>query len=162
MRTTSSARPDLAGGGPALFRLVRFWSRRWAADAARDGAGDAAHVGHVLVLEAIDAASANGPAAIGDVAAELGLDRSNASRMLAQAVSAGLVIKTVAPDDARRTELAMTADGHRLLAAAQAWQDEVFAQLVADWPPRDAHRFASYLKRLAAQRTEPPRQGDRQ
>src|SRR6266566_8342546 len=107
MRTDISHRTGIAGGGPALFRLVRFWSRRWAAGAARDGVGGTAHVGHVLVLEAIDAAFAKGSAAIGDVAVELGLDRSNASRMLAAAVSAGLVTKTVSPGDARRTELAM-------------------------------------------------------
>jgi len=142
---------DIGGGGPALFRLVRFWSRRWAAGAARQGAGDAAHVGRVLVLEAIDAAFARGSAATADVAAELGLDRSNASRMLADAVSAGLVTKTVSSGDARRTELGITAEGRALLEAARAWQEEVFLQLVAGWPAADARRFASYLKRLAAQ-----------
>ena len=146
MRTDPS---DIRGGGPALFRLVRFWSRRWAADAARDGAGDAAHVGHVLVLEAIDAAFARGSAATAEVAVELGLDRSNASRMLAEAVSAGLVTKSVSPDDARRAELGITAEGRSLLAAARAWQEEVFVQLVTGWPTQDARRFASYLKRLA-------------
>ena len=143
---------DLAGGGPALFRLVRFWSRRWAADAARQGAGDAGHVGHVLVLEAIDAAAAGAPAAaIGDVAVQLGLDRSNASRMLAAAVAAGLVAKQVHPGDGRRAELAITPAGRELLVAARAWQDQVFARLVADWPAADARRLAGYLQRLAAE-----------
>jgi DNA-binding MarR family transcriptional regulator len=154
MRTDQAVRPDLAGGGPALFRLVRFWSRRWAADAARDGAGDPAHVGHVLVLEAIDAALATGTGAIGEVARQLGLDRSNASRMLAEAVAAGLVTKTVAPGDARRTELGITAAGRELLAAARAWQDRAFAGLVAGWPAADARRLAGYLQRLAAQSPE--------
>ena len=165
--------PDgIAGGGPALFRLVRFWSRRWAADAARQaqqGAGDAgdpaAQVGHVQVLEAIDAAArAAGPggssprggsgapvAAIADVAVQLGLDRSNASRMLASAVAAGLVTKAVHPGDARRTELGITPAGQDLLAAARGWQDQVFARLVAGWPAADARRLAGYLQRLAAQ-----------
>jgi DNA-binding MarR family transcriptional regulator len=160
MRTDNPHRTGIAGGGPALFRLVRFWSRRWAAGAARDGAGDAGHVGHVLILEAIDAAAAKGSAAIGDVAVELGLDRSNASRMLADAVAAGLVTKTVSPGDARRTELGMTDDGRSLLAAARAWQEDVFAQLVAGWPAADARRFATYLKRLAAQSLRPTDQGD--
>jgi DNA-binding MarR family transcriptional regulator/catechol 2,3-dioxygenase-like lactoylglutathione lyase family enzyme len=155
MRTDSSPRTDIADGGPALFRLVRFWSRRWAATAARDGTGDVAHVGLVLVLEAIDAASAKGSAAVGDVAVELGLDRSNASRMLAAAVSAGFVTKTTSPDDARRTELGTTAAGRSLLTAARAWQQEEFAQLVATWPAPDASRFAGYLKRLASQSTAP-------
>ena len=170
MRTDNSDRADIARGGPALFRLVRFWSRRWAADAARqstardgtgqdgtgqDGTGDVARVGHVLVLEAIDAALASGSAAIGDVAVELGLDRSNASRMLAGAVATGLVTKAVSPDDARRTELAMTSAGRSLLAAARTWQEEAFARLVAGWPAQDARQFAGYLQRLAAQALQP-------
>lgn len=151
MRTDNWTARELAGGGPALFRLVRFWSRRWAAGVAHGSGSDSTRVGHVLVLEAIDAASGDGPAQIGAVAVELGLDRSNASRMLASAVSAGLVTKTASPEDARRTELAMTPAGRQMLAAARAWQERVFAHLVADWPARDARRFASYLVRLAAQ-----------
>jgi DNA-binding MarR family transcriptional regulator len=160
MRTDSWHGP-VADGGPALFRLVRFWSRRWVADAARDSDADAVHVGYVLVLEAIDACTMNGSAAIGDVAVELGLDRSNASRMLAAAVAAGLVTKTVSPADGRRTELRATASGSELLASARAWQRETFTQLVADWPVDDARRFAGYLERLAAQPPEQPTQGDR-
>ena len=150
MRTDTLHRSEVGAGGPALFRLVRFWSRRWAAEAGRSGAGDATQVGNVLVLEAIDAAFARGSAAIGDVAVELGLDRSNASRMLAAAVSAGLVTKSVAADDARRAELHLTAAGRSALAAARAWQGEAFLQMTAGWPRQDARRFAAYLQRLAA------------
>jgi DNA-binding MarR family transcriptional regulator len=150
MRTDEEA---MTGGGPALFRLVRFWSRRWAAGVTGDAGdvGGAGHIGHVLVLEAIDAAGRGGVAQIGDVAVELGLDRSNASRMLAAAVAAGLVTKTVSPQDARRTELAPTAAGVEMLAAARAWQEQTFRRLTADWPAADARRFASYLVRLAQQ-----------
>lgn len=143
------------GGGPALFRLVRFWSRRWAAGITQDEGGD---VAHILVLEAIDAARGDGrPAQIGAVAVELGLDRSNASRMIAATVAAGLVTKTVSAQDARRTELDLTPAGEERLAAARAWQEEMFARMVADWPARDARRFAAYLVRLAAAGTH---QGD--
>jgi DNA-binding MarR family transcriptional regulator len=103
------------------------------------------------VLEAVDAAGHGGVAQIGAVAEELGLDRSNASRMLAAAVAAGLVTKTVAAQDARRTDLALTAEGERLLDAARAWQEQMFAELTAGWPAADARRFASYLVRLANQ-----------
>jgi DNA-binding MarR family transcriptional regulator len=160
---------DLRLGGPALFQIIRFWSRRWAAGAARDGAGDAQHVGHVLILEAIAAAVRSGPAgssdessaslsrpaAIGDVAAELGLDRSNASRMLAAAVEAGLVTKATSTADARRTELRMTKAGRSLLEAARSWQEDAFRQMTASWPAADARRFATYLHRLAAQSFTP-------
>ncbi len=161
MRTDIPRQAEIADGGPALFRLVRFWSRRWAADAARVSVDDGASVGHVLVLEAIDAARTKGSAAIADVAVELGLDRSNASRMLAAAVDAGFVVKTASALDGRRAELRTTASGRSLLEAARAWQQEAFAQLVADWPDQDARRFAAYLRRLAAQPLEQPSEGDR-
>jgi DNA-binding MarR family transcriptional regulator len=144
MRTDSVRREAAAGGGPALFQLVRFWSRRWAATDV-DG-----QVGHILVLEAIDAAARRGSALITDVAVELGLDRSNASRMLAAAVAAGLVSKDVSAQDARRTMLGITPDGARLLTAAREWQAETFARLVDGWPTADVRRFADYLMRLAA------------
>ena len=156
MRTEHPHNRAIAGGGPALFRLVRFWSRRWAAGAAE---GSDAHVAHVLVLEAIEAAG--GPrASIGAVATELGLDRSNASRMLADAVAAGLVTRTVSAGDARRTVLGVTPDGRSLLDAARAWQQDVFTRLVADWPAQDARRFAAYLDRLASEQSRPSDQGD--
>jgi DNA-binding MarR family transcriptional regulator len=149
----------VARGGPAFFQLVRFWSRRWAAAGVgvsgrcEDGRPGLAPVGHILLLEAVDAAGRGGPAQIAAVAVELGLDRSNASRMLASAVSAGLVVKSVSPTDARRAELEVTPAGADVLAAARAWQERMFAHLVADWPAADARRFASYLARLAAQPT---------
>lgn len=71
--------------------------------------------------------------------------------MLAEAVAAGLVRKSASSRDARRTVLQITAAGHRLLADARAWQEQAFANLVADWPPADARRFARYLVRLATQ-----------
>ena len=148
--------PDLAGGGPALFRLVRFWSRRWAADAARAGAGDARRTSGTCWSWRPSTPRGRGSGAIGEVARQLGLDRSNASRMLAEAVAAGLVTKTVSPDDARRTELGITAAGHELLAAARAWQDQAFARLVAGWPAADARRLAGYLQRLAAESAGAP------
>lgn len=154
---THKADPTIAEGGPALFRVVRFWSRRWAAGAARQSD---AHVAHVLVLEAIEAVgAAGGRAAIGDVATELGLDRSNASRMLADAVAAGFVTKAASQDDARRTVLGITPAGRSLLDAARDWQRNVFAQLVADWPAHDARRFAGYLDRLASEQSRPADQG---
>ena len=54
--------------------------------------------------------------------------------MLAEAVAAGLVTKTAAPDDGRRAELGITAAGQELLAAARGWQDAAFARIVAGWP----------------------------
>jgi DNA-binding MarR family transcriptional regulator len=71
--------------------------------------------------------------------------------MLAAAVAAGLVTKTISPGDGRRTELQITGAGSALLSSARAWQQERFTQLTAGWPARDARQLAGYLQRLAAE-----------
>jgi DNA-binding MarR family transcriptional regulator len=129
-------------GGPALFRLVRFWSRRWAR-------GTASHPQLVLTVDAVHAAGPD--AAVGDVARQLGLDQSGASRMVATATASGYLERTRGTTDARRRALRLTPDGETLLAAAQEWQRQTFHELTADWDPDDRAQFARYLRRLADQ-----------
>ena len=145
------------GGGPALFRLVRFWSRRWARGVAADGGEDAAHVAHVLTVNAIDSCIAaaqggdDGGVTVGEVAHRLGLDQSGASRMVAAAVDAGYVERGRAASDARRAVLRLTRAGRGLIESSQRWQQSMFEELTAEWDERDRERFAGYLRRLATQ-----------
>jgi len=130
----------MSDGGPALFRLVRFWSRRWARGAVE-------HPQVVLVVEAVHAAGAD--ASVNDVARQLGLDQSGASRMVSAATAEGYLVRARAATDARRTALRLTPAGSELLTAARNWQRETFEQLTAHWPTADRERFAAYLHRLA-------------
>ncbi len=140
-------------GGPELFRLVRFWSRRWAPQAAGRTGPD--HVQHVQVVEAVHAA---GGADVGvpAVAHQLGVDRSVASRMVGEAASAGYVRRRTSAADARRVEVALTEEGERLLAASHDWQQETFEDLVSGWSAADRRRLAGYLRRLAAEVVDRP------
>lgn len=134
-------------GGPALFRLVRFWSRRWARGIADDRPSPPRHV---LVVDAVDARLRAGlEATVGDVAAQLGLDRSGASRMVAVAIDEGYLERRRGPSDARRSPVDLTADGRALLEASHRWQRETFLELTAAWSASDRSRFAGYLERLA-------------
>jgi DNA-binding MarR family transcriptional regulator len=145
-------RAHLAGAGPALFQLVRFWSRRWVSAAAAELTGDMAKVQDILVLEAIDAASARlGEVSVTDVAHELGLDRSGASRMISEAVKHGYVTREASEQDARRAMLMVTPAGADILTGAHAYQEEIFARLTASWSPEDAASLADDLRRLAAE-----------
>ncbi|MGH3587767.1 MAG: MarR family winged helix-turn-helix transcriptional regulator [Pseudonocardia sp.] len=144
---------SIAGGGPALFRLVRFWSRRWARGVAVDGGGSASAGQHVLTVTAVSACvdTSDGGATVGDVARQLGLDQSGASRMVAAATSAGYVLRGRAVSDARRAVLRLTPQGSRLIESAQQWQQATFEELTESWPEPDRVRFAAYLRRLADQ-----------
>ena len=103
----------------------------------------------IALRSARRAAAATVPVA--DVAHELGVDHSGASRMVSEASRQGYLVREAAADDARRATLTLTKDGLDVLAAAQAYQDDVFGQLTAGWSVKDAARFATYLRRLADQ-----------
>ena len=137
-------------GGPALFRLVRYWSRRWARGVALETGDDASVPQHVLVVDAVDALRrAGGEATIGQVARQLGLDRSGASRMVAAAAEKGYLEQRRAHSDARRSVVALTAAGQDLLDQSHQWQRAKFIELTADWSSSVRATFARYLERLA-------------
>lgn len=165
MVEASSAEPDIDGGsvdgGPALFRLVRFWSRRWIMRASEELTGQLRHVQHILVVEAVDSAggadatdrTGESPeeATIGTVAHQLGLDHSGASRMVRDAVVAGYLIRAASEQDRRRACLRLTAEGRDLLAGSRGWQRRVFDELTSTWDQHDRQRFATYLQRLTGE-----------
>ncbi|MCM6775432.1 MarR family transcriptional regulator [Nocardia sp. CDC159] len=145
-------------GGPALFRLVRFWSRRWSSQAltrvTRESDGELRRVAHIQVVEAVAAAlRTGGEAAVTDIAEQLGLDHSGASRMVRDALAAGYLARGDSAHDRRRVVVQLTSSGHDLLAAARDWQHRCFDQLTATWNEHDRRQFAVYLRRLADETT---------
>lgn len=92
---------------------------------------------------------------IADVAHQLGLDHSGASRFVAAAIDHGYLRRGTSAADSRSAVLTITTDGLELLTSAHSWQDDVYARLVDKWDPADAARLASYLRRLAANLTDP-------
>ncbi|WP_345558478.1 MarR family winged helix-turn-helix transcriptional regulator [Nonomuraea rosea] len=137
-------------GGPALFRLVRFWSRRWAGRASEELTGESRHVQHILVVEAACTSADEGePPTVGTVAHQLGLDHSGASRMVKDAVEAGYLARDTSARDRRRASLRLTESGHALLAGSRQWQREAFEELTAGWEEADRRQFGAYLRRLA-------------
>ncbi|MEJ3651994.1 MarR family winged helix-turn-helix transcriptional regulator [Actinomycetes bacterium KLBMP 9759] len=133
--------------GPALFRLVRFWSRRWMNQASTGLTGDMRNVQHIQTIEAVAAAGPD--ATVADVAHQLGLDHSGASRMVRDATLAGHLARATAEHDRRRASLQLTDAGQKLLSASHQWQRDTFEQLTANWTAEDRERFGTYLTRIA-------------
>jgi MarR family transcriptional regulator, organic hydroperoxide resistance regulator len=132
--------------GRMLFQFVRFWARRWTGA----GSGVEAETGRdVMVTEAVSA-RADG-ATINEVARELGIDQSGASRMVGQAVERGYLAKSAATD-ARRRVVRVTAAGRELVAHAHAWQEATFAELTADWTADEVAQFTELMRRLVTNR----------
>ncbi|WP_245616841.1 MarR family winged helix-turn-helix transcriptional regulator [Amycolatopsis taiwanensis] len=146
------AEQELTEAGPALFRLVRFWSRRWITRTSVELTGEMRHVQHILAVEAVDSAVADtGEITVTTVANHLGLDHSGASRMVRDATAAGYLTRGISGEDRRRASLQLTEAGRDLLAGSHRWQRQTFDDLTATWPPGDRQRFAGYLTRLASQ-----------
>ncbi|MFC8384475.1 MarR family winged helix-turn-helix transcriptional regulator [Nocardia sp. NPDC057272] len=141
-------------GGPALFRLVRFWSRRWSNQAftgsSSESDDDRRRVQHIQVVEAVAATlRTDRETTVTDVAEQLGLDHSGASRMVRDAVAAGYLAREGSADDRRRVVVRLTGSGRELSAASHDWQRRCFDQLTASWTEHDRRQFAGYLERLA-------------
>src|SRR3954451_7164822 len=68
------------------------------------------------------------------VAAELGVNASNASRTCDRLVELGLVRRADDPEDRRRVRLSLTASGERLLTAVMDRRRREFAAIVDDMP----------------------------
>src|SRR5215212_11057203 len=117
MHTEQQAEGEQMGlSGQALFSFVRFWSRRWTGV----GSGvDAQRGADVMVLEAVHALSgAQRPTSVNDVARELGVDQSGASRMIARTEQVGLVTRRSAGRVGAASSVAITAAGEELLRQA--------------------------------------------
>ena len=102
------------------------------------------------VQEVLDALEAAGPEPIGvnGVAAALGVDQPRASKLVAAAVSAGLVRREADQADGRRTNLVLTADGRDQLEWVHAYRRDRFAGAMDDWTAAERQTFADLLTRF--------------
>jgi DNA-binding MarR family transcriptional regulator len=130
--------------GRTLFEFVRHWSRRGGSSRGRD----------VMVTETVHALRSRPEVTVNDIAAELGLDQSGASRMVTHAVDEGYLGTHPSPLDARRRTVTLTSAGSRLVADAHRWQDEVFASLTTDWTGAERAEFERALRRLLSRSRE--------
>ncbi|MET7401318.1 MarR family winged helix-turn-helix transcriptional regulator [Dactylosporangium sp. NPDC005572] len=152
--TRVSALDSSGDPGVALFRLIRHWARRAPQRSAMVATGSAKDVPRILVIDAV--ATAHEHAEFVDVTAvarALGIDHSGASRMVSDAVQAGLLTRSTAAHDTRHAALLLTEQGAALVAAAREWQHMVFEEFTHDWSARDRAEFGRLLVRFCATAT---------
>lgn len=96
--------------------------------------------------------------AVKDLAAHLQLEHSTASRLMGEAEDEGLVVRTADPADRRRTTVALTETGQRVVDGATDAQTAFLSILLTDWPDADVAQLARLLERL--RHTVEERRGD--
>ena len=85
------------------------------------------------------------PASLSEVAAELGIDPSSASRTCDQLVKRGLVEREPAANDRRRLSLRLSSSGRRLLQRVMSRRAKLLAEIVAAMPDAEQHAFMAAM-----------------
>ncbi|RMI43238.1 MarR family winged helix-turn-helix transcriptional regulator [Streptomyces triticirhizae] len=148
------AERELAAIEGALVALARSRSRRaLAALARRRNAppGRQPDLPNAVfeLLDAVAAATGRGERpTVGELATALGVDQPRASRLVGQAVSAGVLRRVADRHDARRSPVALTARGRRALEGVSAFRRQVVGQATAGWSAADRRALARLLPRL--------------
>ena len=113
------------------------------------GAGAVTNVSTLRALRAVEQHQQTGDgASIRDVAEYMGIEHSTASRTVAAVVAAGLLSKTSAADDQRRSVLVLTDAAREALAAVTDRRRELVAKTISDWPDKDVDSLVALLERL--------------
>jgi DNA-binding MarR family transcriptional regulator len=102
----------------------------------------------VAVFRVLDAVADGSADTVGALAPALGVDQPRASRLVAQAVSAGLLERVADQRDGRRSVLRLTAAGNRAVAEARKGRRTTMAAAMADWTPAERADFARLLERF--------------
>lgn len=102
----------------------------------------------VALHRVLDAVVAADSPTVTALAPALGVDQPRASRLVAQAVSHGLLERVADQHDGRRAVLRLTGDGQQAMAAARTGRRTAMAAAMSDWTATERAEFARLLKRF--------------
>jgi DNA-binding MarR family transcriptional regulator len=106
-------------------------------------------------LTALGAVHRLGPARISDVAADLGVDLSVASRQLQTLQAEGYVDRVADPRDGRSSLVALSPAGRAKLEAAHERLSRALGRAVGDWEPEQVTGLAAGIVRLRSALAQP-------
>ncbi|WP_322410409.1 MarR family winged helix-turn-helix transcriptional regulator [Microbacterium invictum] len=99
------------------------------------------------LLEALAAASH--PLSVGEIGEAVGVDQPRASRLVQQCVELDLVRREADPDDARRTRVALTEGGRRMVRGFRGERREAIARALEGFDAEERAELARLLSKLA-------------
>lgn len=100
------------------------------------------------MLEAL--AASPHPLSVSEVGDATGVDQPRASRLIQQGVELGLVRREADPDDARRTRVALTDEGSKVVRGFRGQRREHLSQALADFTADERADLARLLTKLSA------------
>lgn len=103
-------------------------------------------IASLRVLRSVERSAAD--PSISQVAADLGVEHSTASRSVASLVRAGLLKSRRCEDDQRQARLQLTERGQTQLDQATRRRQEILGSLLEEWGERDVRTLARLLNDL--------------
>ncbi|MEM9350596.1 MAG: MarR family winged helix-turn-helix transcriptional regulator [Pseudomonadota bacterium] len=130
-----------------LMRLRRMWLQQGRRGRLIDEIGSPIAMSVLRTIFAIDALNST-KTSVSDVAAELEVDASTASRLVESAVSNGYAERTPNAVDRRKSVLKLTTKGRNMLVSARAGREHLLAEVTANWDSDDIETLAALLNRI--------------
>jgi DNA-binding MarR family transcriptional regulator len=90
-----------------------------------------------------------GPLAIGELAELCGRNYTTVSRQIMKLEAKGLVVRRFNEDDARITEVAITAKGRVMTSALGGARHKILTSLLGHWPQHEVTDLTRLLRKLA-------------
>jgi len=144
----------LANIDSALREMRRLWTPT-TSGRTRESADARVDLSTVLVVTAIGAEREG--RSVAEIADELGVAATTASRLCDRAVVGGYVIKAPSHADARRLSLSLTESGDALRTRSERFRLAYLARILRDWTAADIDSFEQLLSRFAsAVQAHPP------
>ncbi|MEM9393079.1 MAG: MarR family winged helix-turn-helix transcriptional regulator [Pseudomonadota bacterium] len=130
-----------------LMRLRRLWLQQGRRRRLIDEIGSPIAMSVLRTIFAIDALNSE-TTSVSDVAAELEVDASTASRLVESAVSNGYAERNPSSVDRRKSVLKLTVSGRDMLVKARAGRQKLLGEVTANWTDQDVELIATLLNRL--------------
>lgn len=130
-----------------LLRLRRMWLQQGRRGRLIEEVGSPIAMSVLRTIFAIDALNSD-KTSVSDVAAELEVDASTASRLVENAVTNGYAERNPSSVDRRKSVLKLTADGRNMLVKARAGRTKLLAEVTANWSDEEIELIATLLNRL--------------
>jgi len=141
------AAPDAVGHlFEATMRLAASWTSPQVLRSYVERSESGVQPGQYQTLRTVGAA---GPIRLGDLAAATAMTPSNASKIVAELVDAGLVTRTVPRSDRRVTLIELTATGQRAVRQLDRVGRDMLRERLSQFRPDEVDALAGLLGRLA-------------
>lgn len=134
----------LSEAAEALFRFGRLFSR---VGVSTGGIGQhvrPVELSRILVVQAVETAHSRTQqeVTVGVIAQHLAVEPSTASRLVADTIKDGYILRRVSSLDSRRVHLDLTDAGRTLAQEVRTYQRHVFQQVTREWTNDERTAFA--------------------